>query len=58
MAQACSGEQREAEANLGLVLIVEDDVRTLRLERFVRAMLTGLIVTDTFMAAASAPDGV
>ncbi len=35
MAQASSGEQREAEANLGLVLIVEDDVRTLRLERFV-----------------------
>ena len=35
MAQANSGGQQEAEANLGLVLVVEDDVRTLRLERFV-----------------------
>lgn len=35
MAQDSSGDPREAEANLGLVLIVEDDVRTLRLERFV-----------------------
>lgn len=35
MAQESSGEQREDAANLGLVLVVEDDVRTLRLERFV-----------------------
>ena len=35
MAQDSSSEQREAAANLGLVLVVEDDVRTLRLERFV-----------------------
>ena len=35
MAQASSGERQEAEANLGLVLVVEDYVRTLRLERFV-----------------------
>ena len=35
MAQDSSGEQREAASNLGLILIVEDDVRTLRLERFV-----------------------
>ena len=35
MTQDSSGEQKEAEANLGLVLVVEDDVRTLRLERFV-----------------------
>lgn len=35
MAQDSSGEQREAAANSGLVLVVEDDVRTLRLERFV-----------------------
>jgi DNA-binding response OmpR family regulator len=35
MAQDSSSEQRDAEANLGLVLVVEDDVRTLRLERFV-----------------------
>ena len=35
MAQASSGGQQEVQANLGLVLVVEDDVRTLRLERFV-----------------------
>jgi len=35
MAQDSSGVQQEAAANLGLVLVVEDDVRTLRLERFV-----------------------
>ncbi len=35
MAQDSSGEQREEAGNLGLVLVVEDDVRTLRLERFV-----------------------
>jgi DNA-binding response OmpR family regulator len=35
MAQDSSSEHRDAAANLGLVLVVEDDVRTLRLERFV-----------------------
>ena len=35
MVQESSGELQEDAANLGLVLVVEDDVRTLRLERFV-----------------------